>query len=146
MTQSPVKMLSVAAFAGLFIAVSTAPIAEAVEQSLQALKWLQKQGATQIIYKICSTFDSTKSGNIGPVLDALSEQMKTPVALVCPAFPENGRSVYQGHLFVGDRPLNESGMQNHPLTPMLDQLDHHHRPPPPASTWRTTRELLLLLG
>lgn len=98
----------------------TSPVADAVAQSLQACDWLRAQGAEQIIFKICSTFDSTDEGNIGPVLEALAERLDEAAVIVCPAFPENGRSVYQGHLFVADRLLNESGMQNHPLTPMVD--------------------------
>jgi 3-dehydrotetronate 4-kinase len=98
----------------------TAPVADAVAGSLAACDWLLDQGAEQIILKVCSTFDSTKKGNIGPVLDALATRLRAGPVIVCPAFPENGRSVYQGHLFVGDRLLNESGMQDHPLTPMTD--------------------------
>ncbi len=98
----------------------TAPVAEAVAQSLAACDWLLSQGAEQIVFKVCSTFDSTAEGNIGPVLDALSARLNAEGVIVCPAFPENGRSVYQGHLFVGDRLLSESGMQDHPLTPMRD--------------------------
>lgn len=98
----------------------TAPVAEAVDHSLAACDWLLEQGATQIILKVCSTFDSTPEGNIGPVLDALAARLGVGMSIVCPAFPENGRSVYQGHLFVGDRLLNESGMEDHPLTPMTD--------------------------
>lgn len=98
----------------------TAPIERAMDESLRACDWLVSQGATQIILKVCSTFDSTADGNIGPVLDALAQRLKADTVLVCPAFPENGRSVYQGHLFVADRLLNESGMENHPLTPMQD--------------------------
>lgn len=98
----------------------TAPVAEAVGQSLKACDWLTAQGAEQIIFKVCSTFDSTDAGNIGPVLEALAERLGETSVIVCPAFPENGRSVYQGHLFVADKLLSESGMQNHPLTPMTD--------------------------
>ena len=79
-----------------------------------------RTGAEQIVFKYCSTFDSTPQGNIGPVAEALLDELGAPLALVCPAFPANGRTVYQGHLFVGDRLLNESGMENHPLTPMTD--------------------------
>ena len=93
---------------------------DAVAQSLAACDWLLEQGATQIIFKVCSTFDSTAEGNIGPVAQALAERLGEDAVIVCPAFPENGRSVYQGHLFVGDVLLNESGMQDHPLTPMID--------------------------
>jgi len=93
---------------------------DAVEQSLAALKWLQQQGCTQFFFKYCSTFDSTDEGNIGPVADALLQALGTDFTIACPAFPENGRTVYHGHLFVNDTLLNESGMQNHPLTPMRD--------------------------
>ena len=94
--------------------------AEAIEQSLQALKWLQAQGAQQIYFKYCSTFDSTAHGNIGPVTEALMDALHTDFTIATPAFPDNGRTVFKGHLFVGDVLLNESGMQNHPLTPMSD--------------------------
>lgn len=96
------------------------PVAEAVQQSLAGLAALQGAGARQIIFKYCSTFDSTKEGNIGPVADALLAAMKAPGAIVCPAFPTNKRTIYRGHLFVGDKLLNESGMERHPLTPMVD--------------------------
>ena len=96
------------------------PAAEAVRQSLEALDWLKQQGCRQIFFKYCSTFDSTQQGNIGPVADALAEALKAEQVIVCPAFPGTGRSIYQGHLFVADRLLNESGMENHPLTPMID--------------------------
>ncbi|EPX76823.1 3-oxo-tetronate kinase [Litoreibacter arenae] len=98
---------------------SIAP-ADAVRQSLDALKWLQAQGCEQIFFKYCSTFDSTAQGNIGPVADALADALDAHKVIVCPAFPGAGRSVYQGYLFVKDALLNESGMENHPLTPMKD--------------------------
>ena len=98
----------------------TAPVAEAVADSLAACDWLLEQGVEQVVFKVCSTFDSTPRGNIGPVLVALMDRLGPGPVPVCPAFPENGRSVYQGHLFVGDVLLNESGMQDHPLTPMVD--------------------------
>jgi len=94
--------------------------AEAVRQSLHALEWLQAQGCQQFFFKYCSTFDSTDDGNIGPVAEALANALEAQKVIVCPAFPGTGRSVYQGHLFVNDRLLNESGMQDHPLTPMTD--------------------------
>ncbi len=94
--------------------------ADAVEQSLDALDWLRAQGCEQFFFKYCSTFDSTPQGNIGPVADALADALDAKVVIVCPAFPGAGRSIYQGHLFVQDALLNESGMQNHPLTPMTD--------------------------
>jgi len=96
------------------------PVEEAVAASLAALEWLQAQGCSQFFFKYCSTFDSTAQGNIGPVADALAEALGAHKVIVCPAFPGTGRSVYQGHLFVNDVLLNESGMQNHPLTPMTD--------------------------
>lgn len=100
----------------------TVPAAEAVAQSLQCLSWLQAQGVAQVYFKYCSTFDSTPLGNIGPVGDALLDVLAPEggIAVVCPAFPENGRSVYQGHLFVGAQLLSDSGMRQHPLTPMHD--------------------------
>ena len=98
----------------------TAPVREAVDQSLAALRWLQVGAARQIFFKYCSTFDSTDQGNIGPVADALIEALGCGFALACPAFPTNARTVYLGHLFAGGVLLNESGMENHPLTPMKD--------------------------
>ncbi len=98
----------------------TAPVAEAVEQSLQAARWLQAQGAPQIYFKVCSTFDSTPQGNIGPVAEALLQHLGADFCLVTPAFPENGRTVFKGHLFVGDLLLSDSPMRHHPLTPMTD--------------------------
>lgn len=96
------------------------PVADAVKLSLDALAWLRAQGCTQFLFKYCSTFDSTPEGNIGPVAEALADALDARQVLVCPAFPATGRSIYQGHLFVTDRLLSESGMQNHPLTPMTD--------------------------
>ncbi|WP_417258409.1 3-oxo-tetronate kinase [Celeribacter sp.] len=93
---------------------------DAISQSLAALDWLLAQGCTQIIFKYCSTFDSTQDGNIGPVADALADALNAHKVIVCPAFPGTGRSLYQGHLFVKDQLLSECGMQNHPLTPMTD--------------------------
>ena len=98
----------------------TVPVLEAVGQSQEALRWLVEQGAAQIFFKYCSTFDSTDEGNIGPVADALLDELESDFTVVCPAFPENQRTVYKGHLFVGDELLSESGMKDHPLTPMKD--------------------------
>jgi len=98
----------------------TAPPREAVQQSLAALRWLQGAGCRQFMFKYCSTFDSTDEGNIGPVGDALIDALGCGFAIACPAFPANNRTVFQGHLFVGTTLLNESGMQDHPLTPMRD--------------------------
>ncbi|RST56043.1 3-oxo-tetronate kinase [Variovorax sp. MHTC-1] len=94
--------------------------ADAVAQSLAALRWLQSQGARQIYFKYCSTFDSTPEGNIGPVTEALMDALGTDFTIATPAFPDNKRTVFKGYLFAGDVLLNESGMQNHPLTPMTD--------------------------
>ena len=98
----------------------TAPASEAVSQSLAALTWLQSLGACQFFFKYCSTFDSTAKGNIGHVTDALADALAAGIVFACPAFPKNGRTVYHGHLFVGEKLLSESGMENHPLTPMTD--------------------------
>lgn len=94
--------------------------AEAVAQSLEALRWLQAQGARQIYFKYCSTFDSTAQGNIGPVTEALMDALGTDFTIATPAFPDNQRTVFKGHLFVGDVLLSDSGMRHHPLTPMTD--------------------------
>ena len=94
--------------------------ADAVRESLAALRWLQAAGARQFYFKYCSTFDSTAQGNIGPVAEALLEALGSDFAIACPAFPENGRTVFRGHLFVGDELLSDSGMRNHPLTPMRE--------------------------
>lgn len=93
---------------------------EAITQSLEALDWLRAQGAQQIYFKYCSTFDSTPKGNIGPVTEALMDALGTDFTIATPAFPDNGRSVFKGYLFVGDVLLSESGMRDHPLTPMTD--------------------------
>ncbi|MBF6029228.1 four-carbon acid sugar kinase family protein [Pseudomonas sp. P115] len=98
----------------------TTPAAEAVEESLAALAWLREQGCEQIFFKYCSTFDSTAAGNIGQVSEALLKALGSDFTLACPAFPENGRTIFRGHLFVQDQLLSESGMQHHPLTPMGD--------------------------
>lgn len=98
----------------------TVSVGEAIKQSLNALAWLLEQGCQQIVFKYCSTFDSTKEGNIGPVGEALARELEAKGVVACPAFPGMGRTIYMGHLFVHDRLLNESGMQNHPLTPMTD--------------------------
>ncbi|MBE8603438.1 3-oxo-tetronate kinase [Pseudomonas cyclaminis] len=98
----------------------TTPAVEAVEESLAALQWLRGQGCEQIFFKYCSTFDSTAAGNIGQVSEALLKALGSDFTLACPAFPENGRTIFRGHLFVQDQLLSESGMQHHPLTPMGD--------------------------
>ncbi|MEA2897994.1 MAG: 3-dehydrotetronate 4-kinase, partial [Bradyrhizobium sp.] len=93
---------------------------QAVAKSLAAEKWIRSRGASHVLFKICSTFDSTDAGNIGPVMDALRADSGDAVVLVTPAFPETGRTVYQGNLFVGSVPLNESPLKDHPLNPMHD--------------------------
>ncbi|HQO53962.1 MAG TPA: four-carbon acid sugar kinase family protein, partial [Ottowia sp.] len=93
---------------------------QAVAQSLAALRWLRAQGARQIYFKYCSTFDSTPAGNIGPVTEALMQALDCDFTIATPAFPDNGRTVFKGYLFVGDQLLSESGMRQHPLTPMTD--------------------------
>lgn len=101
----------------------TIDAAEAVRQSLDALRWLQRQGVEQVYFKYCSTFDSTPAGNIGPVTDALLDALEGEgrgFTIACPAFPLNGRTIFKGHLFVGDVLLSDSGMRQHPLTPMTD--------------------------
>jgi len=94
------------------------PVNEAVELSLSASAWLQAQGCQRQLFKYCSTFDSTAQGNIGPVTDALMKFLNTSATLVCPAVPDNGRTIVHGHLFVKGELLNESGMEHHPVTPM----------------------------
>ncbi|MDE2297574.1 MAG: hypothetical protein KGK18_05360, partial [Burkholderiales bacterium] len=98
----------------------TVPADEAIGQSLAALHWLQAAGMRQCYFKYCSTFDSTPAGNIGPVTEALLDALGADFTIACPAFPENGRTIYRGHLFVGDELLSDSGMRHHPLTPMLE--------------------------
>ena len=98
----------------------TVPATDAVRESLAALRWLQAGGMRQCYFKYCSTFDSTPAGNIGPVTDALMDALGATFTIACPAFPENGRTIFRGHLFVGDELLSDSGMRNHPLTPMTD--------------------------
>jgi 3-dehydrotetronate 4-kinase len=94
--------------------------ADAVRESLAALARLQAAGCKHFYFKVCSTFDSTPRGNIGPVAEALMAALGCDFTIACPAFPENGRSVYRGHLFVGDALLSDTGMKDHPLTPMSD--------------------------
>ena len=96
------------------------PAEEAVALSLEALRYCKRIGCTHFFFKYCSTFDSTAKGNIGPVTDALLKELGETFTVICPALPVNGRTVYNGYLFVNGVPLNESGMRNHPLNPMLD--------------------------
>lgn len=96
------------------------PAVEAVAQTLEALDWLKANGATQFYFKYCSTFDSTAKGNIGPVTDALLTELGEDFTVISPALPVNGRTIFNGYLFVGEQLLNESGMRHHPITPMSD--------------------------
>ena len=98
----------------------TVPVGDAVRDTLEAWHWLRAAGARQCYFKYCSTFDSTPQGNIGPVAEALLADMNADFTIACPSLPMNGRTVYRGHLFVGDQLLSESGMRQHPLTPMTD--------------------------
>ncbi|MBB4443194.1 MULTISPECIES: 3-oxo-tetronate kinase [Rhizobium] len=100
--------------------IRSVPASDAVTAASSAERWLRQRGAGHVLYKICSTFDSTDAGNIGPVTEALSDAAGGGVVLVTPAFPETGRTVYLGHLFVGGQPLNESPLKDHPLNPMHD--------------------------
>lgn len=114
----------------------TIPAPDAVAQSLHACRWLRSQGARQIYFKVCSTFDSSPQGNIGPVIEALMDELHCDFSIATPAFPDASRTVFQGHLFVGSLLLSDTGMRNHPLTPMTDsnlvrflqsQLDPQHK-------------------
>ncbi|MBB5664047.1 uncharacterized protein YgbK (DUF1537 family) [Rhizobium leguminosarum] len=100
--------------------IRSVPASDAVTAATSAERWLRQRGASHVLYKICSTFDSTDAGNIGPVTEALSHAAGGGIVLVTPAFPETGRTVYLGHLFVGGQPLNESPLKDHPLNPMHD--------------------------
>src|SRR5688572_13154830 len=119
--------------------------ADAVTLSLEAFEWLRAQGCRQYAFKYCSTFDSTPEGNIGPVGEALAKALDGKGVAACPAFPTTGRTVYQGHLFVGDRLLDESGLENHPLNPMTDAdirrwLARQSREPVGLVPWTTVRQ------
>ena len=109
-----------AAFEVIAMKCRTAPAADAIAECRQALAWLQQAGARRFFWKYCSTFDSTADGNIGPVAEALMADLGATQTIYCPAFPENGRSIFMGNLFVGQQPLAESPMKDHPLTPMRD--------------------------
>jgi uncharacterized protein YgbK (DUF1537 family) len=98
----------------------TAPVAQAVRESVDSVRWMRLGGVDRFYVKYCSTFDSTPVGNIGPVVDAVLDEVGETETVLCPASPEHGRTVFQGHLFVGDRLLSESSMATHPLTPMAE--------------------------
>ncbi|MDB5513209.1 MAG: four-carbon acid sugar kinase family protein [Enterovirga sp.] len=104
----------------LSLKIRSVPAAAAVARAREADRWLRGRGAAHVMYKVCSTFDSTDAGNIGPVMDALRDDAGEPIVLVTPAFPETGRTIYKGNLFVGAVPLNESPLKDHPLNPMRD--------------------------
>lgn len=110
----------IAPFEIIALKCRTSSVDAAVSETRQALAWLRGQGAERIYWKYCSTFDSTAKGNIGPVAEALMADLGTDQTIYCPAFPENGRAIFMGHLFVGEQPLDESPMKDHPLTPMRD--------------------------
>ncbi len=109
-----------AAFEVIALKCRTAPAEDAVAECRAALAWLKQAGADRFFWKYCSTFDSTPKGNIGPVAEALMADLQVAQTIYCPAFPENGRSIFMGNLFVGQLPLAESPMKDHPLTPMRD--------------------------
>lgn len=109
-----------AAFEVIALKSRTALVEDAIAETRAALRWLQAVGAQRFFWKYCSTFDSTAEGNIGPVAEALMQDLGTEQTIYCPAFPENGRSIFMGNLFVGRQPLAESPMKDHPLTPMRD--------------------------
>lgn len=98
----------------------TAPVDAALTETRHALAWLMERGAERFFWKYCSTFDSTAEGNIGPVAEALMTDLDCAQTIYCPAFPQNGRSIYMGHLYVGETLLSDSPMRDHPLTPMRD--------------------------
>lgn len=116
----PPETCDTAAFEVIALKSRTAPVDEAVAETRAALDWLKRAGAQRFFWKYCSTFDSTAEGNIGPVAEALMADLGTNQTIYCPAFPENGRSIFMGNLFVGEQPLAESPMKDHPLTPMRD--------------------------
>ena len=118
----PAPDLNVPAADAVVVALKsrTIPAADAVALSLAALAWLKARGAQRIYFKYCSTFDSTPQGNIGPVTEALQRALGAGIAPATPAYPRNQRTVYRGHLFVGDTLLSDTGMRHHPLTPMTD--------------------------
>lgn len=109
-----------APFEVIALKVRSAPLDSALRDCRAALEWLQKAGAERFFWKYCSTFDSTPKGNIGPIAEMLMDRLAVAQTIYCPAFPENGRTVYKGHLFVGDTLLAESPMKDHPLTPMTE--------------------------
>ncbi|SON54783.1 hypothetical protein HDIA_1242 [Hartmannibacter diazotrophicus] len=116
----PARPEDCAPFEVIALKCRTAPVDEAIRDCRAALAWLRQAGARRFFWKYCSTFDSTPEGNIGPVAEALMADLGAEQTIYCPAFPENGRSVYMGHLFVGRQLLSESPMKDHPLTPMRD--------------------------
>lgn len=118
----PLQQMDLAEFDAVVVALKTRtePVDQAVEHSMQAVRWMEQQGVQQYYFKYCSTFDSTREGNIGPILDAALEYFDQPYTILCPALPVNGRCVVDGRLMVNGVPLDQSPMKDHPLTPMWD--------------------------
>ncbi|MBM2577782.1 four-carbon acid sugar kinase family protein [Jannaschia sp. Os4] len=116
----PSEEAEVSAFEVVALKIRSVPVAEAVAEAKAAAGWLRARGARRLMWKYCSTFDSTPQGNIGPVAEALMDLAGAERTIHCPAFPENGRRVFMGHLFVGAQPLDESPLKDHPLNPMRD--------------------------
>lgn len=118
----PSESMDVEGYDAVVVALKTRtePVADAVRHSMEVVKWLEGRGITHYYFKYCSTFDSTREGNIGPILDAALEYFQEPYTILCPALPVNGRCVKDGHLYVNGVPLHESPMKDHPLTPMWD--------------------------
>lgn len=118
----PGTTMDLSGFDAVVVALKTRtePVEEAVSHSMEVVRWMEAQGVTHYYFKYCSTFDSTREGNIGPILDAALAYFNEPYTILCPALPVNGRKVIKGHLYVNDVPLHESPMKDHPLTPMWD--------------------------
>lgn len=123
----PTSEISLDGYDAVVVALKTRtePVAEAVSHSMEVVTWLEARGVTNYYFKYCSTFDSTREGNIGPILDAALEYFREPYTILCPALPVNGRCVIDGHLYVNGVPLHESPMKDHPLTPMWDSRIKH---------------------
>lgn len=118
----PGSAMDLSEFDAVVVALKTRtePVDEAVSHSMDVVRWMEAQGVTHYYFKYCSTFDSTREGNIGPIMDAALDYFNEPYTILCPALPVNGRCVIDGHLYVNGVPLHESPMKDHPLTPMWD--------------------------
>ena len=95
----------------------------------QRLRWRARarpiSGCAATARSMCCSRSARPSIRPTPAISALLWMRCAPTAgdrivLVTPAFPETGRTVYQGNLFVGSVPLNESPLKDHPLNPMHD--------------------------